>query len=120
MNHVDGDAVELEDGPTWIGPQDGKRPGQNGPVNEALSRPWLYVYDAEGSRHFREAVAWPDGDRLHAAYTATEGQETLVYDLVPFTSSYALPDYFVYTPQGGVAAGFFGADWKVNSFFGQP
>jgi hypothetical protein len=187
---VDDVEVIVEDGPTFVGPVDGKRPGQNGPVNEALSRPWLYVYDAEASHHFREAAAfhiswwqiignghagavpldsvtdelraqynlvyfgvpsdavygdpdaswdaasvrvgenswtdasltltWPDGDRLHAAYTATDGQETLLYDLVPFTSSYALPDYFVYTPEGGVAAGFFGADWRVNSFFGQP
>ena len=186
---VDGAVVAL-DGDTWVGPRDGKTTGRNGPFNEALSRPWLYVYDPEASPHFERAVAfhiswwqiignghagavpidrvtdemrlqynlvymgvpsaavagtpaaswdaaqvrvgesawpdaamtvvWPDGDRLHAAYAATDGAETLLYDLVPFTSGFALPDYFVYTREGGVAAGFFGPDWQYNRFFGAP
>jgi poly(3-hydroxybutyrate) depolymerase len=44
---VDDRALEVPDGPLAVGPQDGKRPGLQGPFNEVFASPWCAVYDSE-------------------------------------------------------------------------
>ncbi|MFN3202688.1 MAG: hypothetical protein ACE366_30130 [Bradymonadia bacterium] len=42
---VDEQMFEVEAGPMVIGPTEGKRPGQHGPLDEAFYRPFCFVYD---------------------------------------------------------------------------
>ena len=53
---VDGEAVSVAAGPLPFGPQTGKHPGVNGPMNEVYVRPFCYVY--------------PDASPGYAAYAA--------------------------------------------------
>ena len=55
---VDGRAVELADGPVAVGPQDGKRPGQHGPFDEAMRRPWCLVYPDDAPAVVRQYAAF--------------------------------------------------------------
>jgi hypothetical protein len=55
---VDGRAVEHADGPVAVGPQDGKRPGQHGPFDEALRRPWCLVYADDAPAVIRQFAAF--------------------------------------------------------------
>lgn len=41
---VDGRGFDVPEGPLAVGPQTGKRPGQHGPFNDVLQRPFCYVY----------------------------------------------------------------------------
>ena len=59
------------------------------------------------------AVVFPDGDRLGAIITATEGSEYLLFRLQPFISQFMTPDYMVWSREGVVAAGFFSPDWDL-------
>jgi poly(3-hydroxybutyrate) depolymerase len=45
---VDGVEHAVGGGPIAIGPQDGKRPGVHGPLNEVFQRPFCFVYPAAG------------------------------------------------------------------------
>ena len=59
----------------------------------------MYVFDA--------------GDRLNASLSAADGFEYLLYRVIPFSSRAGLPDYLVWSDDGGQAAGFFGPDWQL-------
>ena len=50
--------MDVPDGPLAVGPQDGKRPGAYGPFNDALRRPFCFVWDDGG----------PPGYRRYAGY----------------------------------------------------
>ncbi|MEL6179270.1 MAG: hypothetical protein AAFS10_09960, partial [Myxococcota bacterium] len=58
------------------------------------------------------AMVFPEGDRLSAIMTATTGSERLLFTIQPFTSSFALPDFFLWSAEGGLAGGFFTPDWN--------
>ncbi len=67
-----------------------------------------------GSRRIEAAAllfVFPEGDRLSAVVTATAGMEHLLYRVVPFSSRSGLPDYLVWSEEGGEAAGFFDSEW---------
>ncbi|MEE2755734.1 MAG: prolyl oligopeptidase family serine peptidase [Myxococcota bacterium] len=53
--NVDGVALELTDDDLIWGPENGKRPGQHGPFNEAFRRPFCYVYEGDGGQDARTA-----------------------------------------------------------------
>jgi hypothetical protein len=55
---VDGDAMDVPDGPLPVGPQSGKRPGAHGPFNEVLERPWCVVWSDDGPEPYRRYAAW--------------------------------------------------------------
>jgi poly(3-hydroxybutyrate) depolymerase len=55
---VDGEAMPVEDGPMAVGPASGKRLGQHGPFNEALSRPFCFVYPDEGPETYRRYASY--------------------------------------------------------------
>lgn len=57
---------------------------------------------------------FPDGDRLAGVMTATVGAEYLLYRYAPFNSRSGMPDFFVWGPQGGAAAGFYDTDWAFD------
>jgi hypothetical protein len=45
--------------------------------------------------------------------TATAGAEHLLYRVVPFSSGAGLPDYLLWAEEGGRAAGFLDAEWRL-------
>jgi poly(3-hydroxybutyrate) depolymerase len=53
---VDGETVALAEVDLPVGPQDGKRPGLNGPVNEVYRRPFCYVYP-DGAADYEQYAA---------------------------------------------------------------
>ena len=57
--------------------------------------------------------AFPRGDRLDAVFAAPEGAEHLLLAIRPFTSAFVLPDFLVWSDEGGQAAGFFDAEWRL-------
>jgi pimeloyl-ACP methyl ester carboxylesterase len=183
---VDGKSHVVSGKDIPIGPQDGKKPGQHGPFNEVMHRPFCFVYETDGSPVFAEYAAYlvtswtfignghacsvpfsklnqsiddkynliyigvsteklkaryklpfglfpagiragssnwnnaavafvfPDGKKLAGFLYTTKGSENLLYTIMPFTSSFVLPDYFVWTSRGGVAGGFFNATWSLG------
>ncbi len=176
---LDGATMAVEDGPMRVGPETGKRLGQHGPFNDALVRPFCFVYEGDAYRDYASwlvstwsvrgngaacalpasawtdalaaqlqpvylgvrpddaavpftwsgdaielegrrwegaavAVVYPEGDHV-AAYMATApGREHLLYSIQPFASGSSLPDFFVWSDEGGHAAGFFDAEWGVD------
>lgn len=191
---VDGAEHEVPDGALEIGPQDGKRPGQNGPFYETFYRPFCYVYPDDepanasvaayyttqwniignghacalpkskvtgairanynlvhvgGTPDLLDGREWPldwddnevrvgmqryplagvftvfpRGDRLDAILTASYGEESLLYGVVPFASRGALPDFLVWSRDGtgvrGRTAGFIAPDWSWDPRFVVP
>ncbi len=59
-------------------------------------------------------LIWDTGTRLHAAIVAPEGQESLLWMVIPFSSRSGMPDFLVWKGSGLVAAGSFDADWKLD------
>lgn len=55
---VDGRAVALTGDRVTVGPEDGKRPGQHGPFDEALRRPWCLVYPDDAPAALRQFAAY--------------------------------------------------------------
>lgn len=55
---VDGTPHDVGTTDLAIGPQSGKRPGVNGPLNEALQRPWCFVYPDDGNVIFRRYASY--------------------------------------------------------------
>ena len=180
---VDGASMPVEDGPMRVGPEGGKRTGQQGPFNEALSRPFCFVYPDDGPETYRRyasylssvwavrgnglacalprgrftdavrvdyqpvylgvrpsdvpfdwsdgvtvdahrwddaavAFVYPEGDGVAAYVATTPGNEELLFAIMPFSSGSALPDYLVWNDGGGVAAGFFDAEWRFDADLG--
>lgn len=76
-----------------------------------------------GGHRFEGAAAafvYPDGEEgsLAAWIVTTPGHEELVWTVMPFSSGSALPDYFVWTDEGGAAAGFFDPSWAFDEALG--
>jgi poly(3-hydroxybutyrate) depolymerase len=71
---VNGEAVPVGPGALPVGPQDGKRPGLNGPMNEVYRRPFCWVY--------------PDDAPGYAAYAA---YQTSYWAIIGNGQSCALP-----------------------------
>ena len=90
---------------------------------DALPFTWdadtLSVGDGDYSDAALLAV-FPEGDGLSAAMFATAGAEYLLFRVVPFSSRGGLPDYLVWGPSGGMAAGFFDANWRYDPALGVP
>ena len=65
-------------------------------------------------------IAFPDGDgdRMAAAMVAADGQEDLLFGFQPFSSRSGMPDYLIFSSQGGQALGFFDNEWKYDSSLG--
>ena len=59
------------------------------------------------------ALVTRDQDRLSGIVSAAEGMEHILYRLMPFTSRYVVPDYYIWGVQGGLSAGFFQNDWSL-------
>lgn len=181
---VDGDPLQVVAGPMPVGPQSGKRPGQHGPFDDVLQRPFCYAYATDdpvwqryaawqvstwshigngtacalpidavtpmlratynlvyvgaqpsqlavvpdgltwddlgvtlnGTEFFRASLAYvyPEGDRLMGVLTTAYGEAATLWMLQPFSSRGAMPDYLVYDARGGLAAGFFDAEWALR------
>jgi len=81
---------------------------------------WTADSIALGDATFNDVAAgfvYPAGDRLAAVIIVTSGSERLIFRYMPFTSRGGMPDYFVFGAQGGVANGFFDADWQLDPAF---
>jgi hypothetical protein len=63
------------------------------------------------------AFVYPAGDRLHAYFFAPAGAEYLLFRYVPFSSRSGVPDFLIWGPAGGVANGFFDAQWQIDPAF---
>jgi len=55
---VDGQVQTLASSPIEIGPQDGKRPELNGPLNQVFHKPFCFVWDDDGAAAYRHYAAW--------------------------------------------------------------
>jgi poly(3-hydroxybutyrate) depolymerase len=66
------------------------------------------------------AIVFSTGDRLAGALFATAGQERLVRAMVPFSSRAGIPDWLVWNDAGGVATGFFDAQWGYSAALSAP
>jgi hypothetical protein len=64
------------------------------------------------------AFVYPDHDRLSAVLWATKGSEHLLARYQPFSSRAGMPDYFAWSEDGLVAAGFFSATWQYDPKLG--
>ncbi len=65
-------------------------------------------------------AVFPEGDRLSAILTTTAFDEALLFGYTPFGSANSYPDFLVFGPGGGLAAGFFDADWQFNPATSAP
>ena len=63
-------------------------------------------------------VTFPDGDHQSAAFIAAEGAEHSLFIHQPFTSRAGMPDYFFFSPDGGIGGGMFDSDWEYDSNLG--
>lgn len=63
---------------------------------------------------------FPQRGHLSAALVAPPGAERLLYAIVPFSSRAGLPDYLLWAAGGGLAAGFFDAEWRYDRTLGVP
>jgi poly(3-hydroxybutyrate) depolymerase len=74
-----------------------------------------------GSWSFQSGVsfiAFPQGDHMAASIQAAPGSKNLLFDYHPFSSRSGMPDYLVFSDVGGLALGFFDANWKFDSSLG--
>ncbi len=55
---VDGKEVALENGPVAWGPQEGKNPGVQGPLNQVFQRPFCLVYPSGGNPLYRRYASY--------------------------------------------------------------
>ncbi len=63
-------------------------------------------------------IAFPQGEGMAASIQAAPGSEDLLFSYHPFSSRSGMPDYLVFSDRGGLAFGFFDANWEYNSNFG--
>ncbi len=87
---------------------------------EGLDESWPITWDGQGvdlgQERFEAAAVvftFPRGQRLDAVMATPEGLEHLLLMIRPFTSSFVLPDFLVWSQEGGEAAGFFDAQWQL-------
>lgn len=55
---VDGTSEEVSFDTLELGPQDGKKPGQNGTFNQVFQRPFCFVYPRDGAEAYRKYAAY--------------------------------------------------------------
>ena len=55
---INGENIELTDGPIAYGPENGKRSDLNGPFNQVLERPFCLVYPSDGAAEYRHYAAY--------------------------------------------------------------
>jgi predicted esterase len=55
---VDGKTFAVDGSPIPVGPQNGKRPEQSGPLNQVFHRPFCYVWDDAGPAAYRDYARW--------------------------------------------------------------
>jgi poly(3-hydroxybutyrate) depolymerase len=55
---IDDEPYDVPDGVLAVGPQDGKRPGVHGPLNEVFHRPFCFAYPEDGPPAYREYAAY--------------------------------------------------------------
>jgi len=60
---------------------------------------------------------YPNGERLDAFFVAPQGAERLLFRFDPFVAPAGAPDFFLFDASGGVASGFFDAEWQVDLAF---
>ncbi|MFT4705326.1 MAG: dienelactone hydrolase, partial [Bradymonadia bacterium] len=75
----------------------------------ALDEGGIGIGDARYSRAAIAAV-YPSHGKL-AGLLLDDVNEALLYQFTPFQSRFVLPDYFVWSDEGGQTAGFFDAEW---------
>lgn len=95
----------------WIG---GDREGASLPASAPFTQDEGGV--SAGDQRWEQSAAmtiFPAGDHLDAWITVTPGNEHLLFRIQPFTSSFVLPDWFVWDEAGGRAAGFYRPDWSL-------
>ena len=63
---------------------------------------------------------FPEAGHLSAVLSSTLGEESLLYRVAPFSSRGLLPDFLIWSPEGGRAAGFFDAAWGWDSTLAVP
>jgi hypothetical protein len=93
-------------------------------IEDADARPFSWSSDAIeiGPNSYGDVAAtivFPEGDRLSAAFVATEGSERFQFSYHPFSSRSGMPDYLVYGDGGARAIGFFDANWAYDPALGQ-
>lgn len=94
----------------WVG---GDRAGAGVPMSVPFAQDDMGV--SAGTQRWEAAAAltiFPAGEHLDAWITASPGVEFLLFRVQPFTSSFVLPDWFVWDESGGRAAGFYRPDWR--------
>ncbi|MCO4774365.1 MAG: prolyl oligopeptidase family serine peptidase, partial [Deltaproteobacteria bacterium] len=83
-------------------------------VNPSVDATWdrddVNVQGTGGSGRALLTV-FPRGDKLDAVMVATEGDEGLLYSLLPFSSRSGLPDWTLFTGSS-LNAGFYSPDWE--------
>jgi pimeloyl-ACP methyl ester carboxylesterase len=85
-------------------------------IPESLPVTWGYNGVGVGNDSFPDAAMafiFPDEDQLAGAMVTTPGDEILLYRLMPFTSRFVIPDYYLWTYGGGLSTGFFTPDWSL-------
>lgn len=58
------------------------------------------------------AFIFPQNGRLAGAVLATPGAENLLFRIMPFSSRFVIPDYYIWGYGGGLDAGFFSPQWE--------
>ena len=88
--------------------------------DDAVDDQGVFTWSSDGSITAGEtsfenaalAFVFPEGERLSAVIVTSPGYEHLLYTIQPFTSSFVLPDFFLWSDDGGLAGGFFTPDWQ--------
>ena len=89
-----------------------------GALNIPPNLPVTWGYNGVGvgnDSHANSALAFvfPDNGDLSGAMVTTPGDEVLLYRLMPFTSRFVIPDYYLWSYGGGLSTGFFTPDWSL-------
>ena len=63
-------------------------------------------------------VTFPHGDHQSAAFIATEDARQYLFNHQPFSSRAGMPDYYFWGSGGGIAGGYFDADWEFDADLG--
>ena len=92
------------------------------PIPEDMAATWDATSVSIGDHTYPGAalfLVFPEAGHLSAVFAATDGAETQLYRIQPFTSRFVIPDYLVLRPSGAAAVGFFDADWHFAPAYGQ-
>ncbi|MBI2894444.1 MAG: hypothetical protein HYY06_12910 [Deltaproteobacteria bacterium] len=72
--------------------------------------------DLDGDSFERAGLlfVFPERGHLSALVTTTDGDERLLYDVVPFSSRAGMPDWLIWADGQALGAGFFDAEWRYD------